>query len=485
MCFNFLTWNVASNGATNDVLDDLVKVFRVPSGQADVVVIALEEIDMSFKSVVTGNSTNAEIWTEYIRRAQALAGTDSYDLVAYDSMGGVYCCALVRKNLNPPIKDSLIQTKKLGANGMLANKAAVFFKWSIGETSLVAICCHLAAHDQNWEQRNSQWHEIVEDMKGIDYIIFMGDLNYRIAMTYEECMEKIGTKSINELYENDQLHITQATDKVIGSFKEPEIKFNPTFKFDLNSDQYDTSPKHRVPSWTDRILLRTSPKRISTGLSNDLVFETDAVRHFINNPNLFFTDNFTLMKIVERYNFPKPPKCICYRSLKSTFSDHRPVQASYRFQVPIIDESRLEELDDVISAKFDEIRLLTIPSFILKNYTISSSTSEEQEVDIENSSLVWVEWKIKKETIPPGVTVTPLEGVLFLSQKDKIVVKCSQPLREEKKITVIAQKGKSLTIKILPQNYIEPTSSLSEDSFSVSISSPFSIPIISPFSSYL
>lgn len=474
MCFNFMTWNVASNEATNDVIDDLVKVFRVPSGQADVVVIALEEIDMSFKSVVTGNSINAERWTEYIRKAQAMAGNDSYDIAAYDSMGGVYCCALVRKNLNPPIKESFIQTKKLGANGMLANKAAVFFRWNIGETSLVAICCHLAAHDQNWEQRNSQWHEIVEDMKDIDYIIFMGDLNYRIAMTYEECIEKIGTKSYEELYEKDQLHMTQITDKIIGSFKEPEIRFNPTFKFDINSDQYDTSPKHRVPSWTDRILLRTAPKRISTGLSDDLVFETDAVHHFINNPGLFLTDNFAPITVVERNNFPRPPKCICYRALKSSFSDHRPVQASYRFQIPLVDESRKEELNQIITAKFDEIRLLTVPSFVLKNNTIETSILKEQEVDIENSSLVWVEWKIRKESIPPGVTVTPLEGVLFLSQKDKIIVKCSQPLKEEKKITVYAQKGKSLSIKLMPQNSLGFKIDLPDVTFSVPISNPFS-----------
>jgi hypothetical protein len=32
------------------------------------------------------------------------------------------------------------------------------------------------------------------------------------------------------------------------------LNFKPTYKYDDNSDVYDTSKKMRVPSWTDRIL---------------------------------------------------------------------------------------------------------------------------------------------------------------------------------------------------------------------------------------
>ncbi len=32
------------------------------------------------------------------------------------------------------------------------------------------------------------------------------------------------------------------------------IEFKPTFKFDKQSELYDTSKKMRIPSWTDRIL---------------------------------------------------------------------------------------------------------------------------------------------------------------------------------------------------------------------------------------
>ena len=32
------------------------------------------------------------------------------------------------------------------------------------------------------------------------------------------------------------------------------MNFRPTYKLDINSDQYDTGTKRRVPAWTDRIL---------------------------------------------------------------------------------------------------------------------------------------------------------------------------------------------------------------------------------------
>jgi hypothetical protein len=77
------------------------------------------------------------------------------------------------------------------------------------------------------------------------------------------------------------------------SILEPPLNFRPTFKFDKNSDTYDSSSKQRVPAWTDRVLfypqgltciaydadmtIRTSDHRpVYASFIADVVLEGDA-----------------------------------------------------------------------------------------------------------------------------------------------------------------------------------------------------------------
>lgn len=57
------------------------------------------------------------------------------------------------------------------------------------------------------------------------------------------------------------------SDKVFRAFFEGKIAFPPTYKYDLFSDDYDTSEKMRNPAWTDRVLWRRrKPRYKSTTL---------------------------------------------------------------------------------------------------------------------------------------------------------------------------------------------------------------------------
>ena len=52
------------------------------------------------------------------------------------------------------------------------------------------------------------------------------------------------------------LQIEHKNGNVFEEFNEGTIDFAPTYKYDLFSEDYDTSEKCRVPAWTDRVLWR-------------------------------------------------------------------------------------------------------------------------------------------------------------------------------------------------------------------------------------
>ena len=58
----------------------------------------------------------------------------------------------------------------------------------------------------------------------------------------------------SDLMTADQLVLEQSSGNVFHGFREGAINFAPTYKYDLFSDDYDTSDKCRVPAYTDRVL---------------------------------------------------------------------------------------------------------------------------------------------------------------------------------------------------------------------------------------
>lgn len=60
---------------------------------------------------------------------------------------------------------------------------------------------------------------------------------------------------------NDQLLIEKRIERVGHGFREGNISFAPTFKFDLSNAEpsgFQDYKLSRMPSWTDRILYRSN-----------------------------------------------------------------------------------------------------------------------------------------------------------------------------------------------------------------------------------
>jgi len=124
----------------------------------------------------------------------------------------------------------------------------------------------LASGQKEYHKRIKHWFEVNQlafsnesdeyffDNHHIKFLL--GDLNFRVQNSYEDTVAHL--KHVNEeneevtidyLLKMDQLAILRSHYEWINNFKEMPITFLPTYKYDPNSDIYDTSAKMRVPSW--------------------------------------------------------------------------------------------------------------------------------------------------------------------------------------------------------------------------------------------
>jgi endonuclease/exonuclease/phosphatase family metal-dependent hydrolase len=90
-----------------------------------------------------------------------------------------------------------------------------------------------------------------------DVVVWLGDLNYRVELPRCAVQDLLKHK-MQELWANDQLSIALQKGQVFHGFQEGPLLFPPTYKYDVGTDNYDTSSKERVPSWTDRILYKVN-----------------------------------------------------------------------------------------------------------------------------------------------------------------------------------------------------------------------------------
>lgn len=143
--------------------------------------------------------------------------------------------------------------------------------------------CHLAAGQTQTKMRNHDISAILEstilpverdpDARLDSFIsggdgsmildhevcIVNGDLNYRIdTMGRDAVVSAVKAGNLEKLLERDQLLVSKRKNPGfrLRAFQEMPITFNPTYKYDVGSDTYDTSEKKRAPAWCDRILYR-------------------------------------------------------------------------------------------------------------------------------------------------------------------------------------------------------------------------------------
>ena len=135
------------------------------------------------------------------------------------------------------------------------------------KNSFCFINAHFASGQKKIKQRNLNFDYIksINLFTNINYlpqtsdiVIFLGDFNYRINLIKNYALKCIEQDLIEKLLKNDQLLKEKQESNVFKGYTEAEIKFPPTYKFDKNTNNYDTSKKNRIPAYCDRILFKLS-----------------------------------------------------------------------------------------------------------------------------------------------------------------------------------------------------------------------------------
>jgi len=229
----------------------------------DIFAIGFEEmVDLDAKNIVNTSKENAKEWA--VELCKTLSRDERYCLVTYQQLVGVCLYIFVRPHLAKNIKDVFVDDVKTGMGGATGNKGAVAISLTYRSSSLCFLCSHFAAGQSNITERNNDYSEAIKKVTfpngrsvlNHDFVFWCGDFNYRVNMSRDDAATAVKNNDLTELLAADQLKIEQAAGNIFQGFHEGDITFPPTYKYDLFSDDYDTSEKCRVPAWTDRVLYR-------------------------------------------------------------------------------------------------------------------------------------------------------------------------------------------------------------------------------------
>lgn len=170
-----------------------------------------------------------------------------------------------------------------------------------------------------------------------------GDLNYRIDLPRSIVKANIRSGNLDLLLEHDQLRKEMASNQSfrLRSFKEADITFPPTYKFDPGTDDHDTSEKERIPAWCDRILYRTSSRPPPPALSSfgPSPQTTGNQNHSSNrrspsdNHEKRERENGALLASADQERI----KALAYRSWSANVSDHKPITGLFLVKIKKMD----------------------------------------------------------------------------------------------------------------------------------------------------
>ncbi|KAL8162594.1 hypothetical protein V2J09_014083 [Rumex salicifolius] len=271
-----------------------------------------------------------------------------YVRIVSKQMVGVFLTIWVRRRLRKHINNLKVSTVGVGVMGYIGNKGSVSVSMSIHQTLFCFICTHLTSGEKEGDElkRNADVYEIhrrtqfypsdglgfPRNIHDHERIIWLGDLNYRINLPYEETRALISKKEWSKLLDKDQLHQELKDGCVFEGWYEGRLTFPPTYKYEQNSQKYvGEDPKaagRRNPAWCDRVLA-----------------------------------------------YGNAMELLSYKRAELMLSDHRPVTATYVVEVEDLCPRKLQRALTFTDAEIDSHEMLVVDHREQILYSLNSDTT--------------------------------------------------------------------------------------------------------------
>ncbi|KAF8969491.1 inositol polyphosphate phosphatase [Flammula alnicola] len=261
-CLLFVgTWNL--NGKVGHKISVLALFYIRP----DMFVLGFQEIvPLTAQQIVQTDPEKRRVWENKIldtldRRPNKK--TD-YVLLRSEQLVGTALLVFVRLELTAVIRNVEGTSRKTGLRGMSGNKGAVGIRLDYHDTSFCFLTAHLAAGHSNVDERNADYRTIAHGLhfqkgktiQSHENVIWLADTNYRIDLENPTVRSLAEHDDFDPLLAADQLRQAMDSKAAFAGYEEGPLLFRPTYRYDLGTDNYDTSEKMRIPAWTDRILHR-------------------------------------------------------------------------------------------------------------------------------------------------------------------------------------------------------------------------------------
>ncbi|XP_040569840.1 inositol polyphosphate 5-phosphatase OCRL [Lepeophtheirus salmonis] len=395
------TWNVNDQLPPTDgsMSDWLAGDIEPP----DIYVVGFQELDLSKEAFVFNECPKEDIWDDAV--TSTLNSNAKFTKVKLVRLVGIMIIVYIKEEYYKYVSNVSAETVGTGIMGKLGNKGGVSIRLDFHNTSICFVNSHLAAFTNQTERRNQDFHSIMDrtlfslkqssiTINEHDMIYWIGDLNYRINDSdidsyYVRELLKVPKNNLKVLLEKDQLLQQMTLKKVFVDFKEGEILFPPTYKYDLGTDDWDTSEKARTPSWTDRVLWRgnnISQKRYSSHMS-------------------------------------------------CRISDHKPVSSVFTAGIKVVDQVKYRKIYEDAMKKIDKLENEFLPQVSVDTTEIIFDTVRFHEpmsrvLVIANTGQVPVQFefikKLNEAAISrPWMNVKPSSGFISPGNKQDIVVEVS------------------------------------------------------------